>query len=318
MKMDDLSSSAGSLLERLRSKSEQFSPKQYILARFVAQNYEDLAYSSITELSFATGVSEPSITRFARFLEYDGFPGLQRAIREQIDEERRTHDFVPDLSHSGFEGMKKIVDEIFSLEGKSIEKTYKHIQLDVLEAATDCLVNADQIVSVAHGLNYFMADYAASYLGIIRKNVRKLTSLDIGDFPIVSDITDKTVILTFSFPRYSTRTNETLRLLRSHNPNSKIIGLTDSVLSPLGTYCDYLLMTPQWTTTFIDLYGAAMIMIHTLLYSVFLKNGKDTAKRVREYDNYVVDKGLVAGGELTSPQSHLHRGRAHRANGHEA
>lgn len=305
--MDDRPS--GSLLARLQAKSEHFSPKQYVLARFVAQNYEDLTYSSITELSFATGVSEPSISRFARFLGYAGFPGLQRAIRAQLDEERRSHDFVRDLSNSEFEGMKKIVDEIFSLEGKSIEKTYKNIQLDVLEKATDCLVNADRIISVAHGLNYFMADYAASYLSIIRKNVTKLASLDIGDFPTVSDLTDKSVVITFSFPRYSTRTNETLRILREHNRSMKIIGLTDGVLSPLGSYCDYLLMTPQWTTTFIDIYGAAMILIHTLLYTVFLKSGKDTAKRVREYDKYVIDNELVSGEGPSSPVS-LRRGRS--------
>jgi DNA-binding MurR/RpiR family transcriptional regulator len=293
----------GSLIDLLEAKNEIFSPKQYILARFIAQNYTDLAYTNITELSFATGVSEPSITRFARLLGYGGFQGLQRAIRALADEENRAHDpvrdFIPDIDHisqpadTASVSMKKIADEIFALEGKSIEKTYRGIQFDVLNEAANALAKAEKIVTTAHGLNFFLADYAASYLSVIRKNVVKSSVFDIPDFAALSDLTDKDAVLAFSFPRYPTRAGKTLKYLRGKNAALKIIGITDSVLSPLAPYSDCLLLTPQWTVTFIDAYAAAMILIHALMYAVFLKHGKDTAKRVREYDRFVIDNALV-------------------------
>jgi DNA-binding MurR/RpiR family transcriptional regulator len=294
---------AESLLELLKSKSKMFSPKQYILARFVAQNYADLAYTNITELSFATGVSEPSITRFARLLGYGGFPGFQKAIRALADEENHAHDhardFIPDLdqdlqpTNAASVSAKKIVDEIFALEGKSIEKTYRGIPFDVFDKAADAIAKAEKIVITSHGLNFFLADYAASYLSVIRKNVVKLSAFDIPDFAALSDLTDKDAVLAFTFPRYPTRAGKTLKYLREKNASLKIIGITDSVLSPIAPYSDYLLLTPQWTVTFIDAYGAAMILAHALMYAVFLKHGKDTAKRVREYDRFVIDNDLV-------------------------
>ncbi|MDR2174792.1 MAG: MurR/RpiR family transcriptional regulator [Synergistaceae bacterium] len=298
---------ADSLLDLLRSKSKTFSPKQYILARFVAQNYADLAYTNITELSFATGVSEPSITRFARLLGYEGFQGLQKAIRALADEEKYTHDrardFIPDIDQDSQSmdtasvSVKKIVDEIFALEGKSIEKTYRGIQFDVFDEAASELAKAEKIVITAHGLNFFLADYATSYLSVIRKNVVKSSVFDIPDFAALSDLTDKDAVLAFTFPRYPTRAGKTLKYLREKNAALKIIGITDSVLSPIALYSNYLLLTPQWTVTFIDAYAAAMILTHALMYAVFLKHGKDTAKRVREYDRFVIDNALIESQE---------------------
>ncbi|MDR1649758.1 MAG: MurR/RpiR family transcriptional regulator [Synergistaceae bacterium] len=308
-KLNSLDSSDETLLERLKSKNEDFSPKQYILARFIAQNYEGLAYSSITELSFATSVSEPSITRFARLLGYRGFPGLQAAIRAQIGQAKSEHsliqdfkqdfnhdfsqDFKHDFNREEAEGTQKVIDEIFALESKSIENTYRNLDPALLEQATDFLVKARKVVATAAGLNYFFAEYAASYLSIIRKDVAALTRFDIPDFAVFADLSDDDVVLAFSFPRYPTKMNAILKTLRSRNPNTKIIVISDSVLSPAAAYANCLLLTPQWTITFVDAYAAAMILVHTLLYSVFLKNGKDTARRVREYDKYVLDENLV-------------------------
>jgi DNA-binding MurR/RpiR family transcriptional regulator len=294
-------STEGLLLDRLKSKNEDFSPKQYLLARFIAQNYEDLAYSSITELSFATSVSEPSITRFARLLGYKGFPDLQAAIRAQIDQSKPGYSLMQDFGEEKAEGTQKVIDEIFSLESKSIEKTYRSLDPAVLEQATDLLVKAQKIVTTAAGLNYFLAEYAASYLSIIRKDIVDLTRFDIPDFATFADLSENDVILAFSFPRYPTRTNKILKILRNKNPKTKIIVISDSVLSPAAAYADCLLLTPQWTITFVDAYAAVMILIHTLMYSVFLKNGKDTAKRVQEYDKYVLDENLVEYKAASSP-----------------
>ncbi|MDR2529203.1 MAG: MurR/RpiR family transcriptional regulator [Synergistaceae bacterium] len=283
----------GALLERLRSRSEFFSPKQYILARFIAQNYADLAYSSITELSFATSVSEPSVTRFARLLGYKGFPGLQEAIRAQIGEENHGHDSLQGVAKAGAEGVRKVIGEIFALEGKCIDKTYRGLDAAALERAADLLAAAEKVIAVAGGLNHFLADYATSYLSIIRKNVIKLTRFDIPDFAAFADMTENDAVLAFSFPRYPTSTNKILEVLRKTSSKTKIIVMSDSVLSPAAAYADCLLLTPQWTITFIDAYAAPMILTHALLYAIFLKNGKIAAKRVQKYDRYVVDETLI-------------------------
>jgi DNA-binding MurR/RpiR family transcriptional regulator len=229
-------------------------------------------------------------------LGYRGFPDLQAAIRAQIGQAKPEYSLIQDFNREEAEGTQKIIDEIFALESKSIEKTYRNLDPAVLEQATDFLVKAKKIVTTAAGLNYFFAEYAASYLSIIRKNVTALTRFDIPDFAVFADLTDDDVVLAFSFPRYPTKMNAILEILKSRNPNTKIIVITDSVLSPAAAYASCLLLTPQWTITFVDAYAAAMILVHTLMYSVFLKNGKETARRVQEYDKYVLGENLVKPG----------------------
>ncbi len=60
-----------------------FFPKSHRrLADFILENLHEVAFLSINELSQRTGISPATITRFARRLDFQGYPDLQRGLYE--------------------------------------------------------------------------------------------------------------------------------------------------------------------------------------------------------------------------------------------
>ena len=57
-----------------------FSKSHRRLADFILENLHEVAFLSINELSQRTGISPATITRFARRLDFQGYPDLQRGL----------------------------------------------------------------------------------------------------------------------------------------------------------------------------------------------------------------------------------------------
>src|SRR5207244_10138743 len=59
----------------------RLTPAQRRIAQCLIERGPRAAYLSSGELAALAGVSQPSVTRFATALGYDGYPALRRALR---------------------------------------------------------------------------------------------------------------------------------------------------------------------------------------------------------------------------------------------
>ena len=57
---------------------------QKVVANYVDENYEDIAFSTLEELAEKIGVSTTTVIRFARALDYSGFSEMQDSIKKEI------------------------------------------------------------------------------------------------------------------------------------------------------------------------------------------------------------------------------------------
>src|SRR5690348_13893080 len=63
----------------------RLTPTQRRIAQCVLEQGAAAGYLSSGELADLARVSQPSVTRFAMALGYDGYPGLRQAIRDALD-----------------------------------------------------------------------------------------------------------------------------------------------------------------------------------------------------------------------------------------
>src|SRR5206468_4599165 len=61
---------------------QRLTPAQRRIAHCLVAHADDAAYLSSNEIAELAQVSQPSVTRFAVALGFDGYPGLRRRIRE--------------------------------------------------------------------------------------------------------------------------------------------------------------------------------------------------------------------------------------------
>ena len=72
------------LSERIRQHSANFSKGQRMIARYIEEHSEQVAFMTASRLGQTVGVSESTVVRFAAELGYDGYPAMQRALQEMV------------------------------------------------------------------------------------------------------------------------------------------------------------------------------------------------------------------------------------------
>ena len=61
-----------------------FSKEQKLIAKYIEEHYDKVAFMTASRLGATVGVSESTVVRFATEIGYAGYPELQQAIQEMI------------------------------------------------------------------------------------------------------------------------------------------------------------------------------------------------------------------------------------------
>jgi len=123
------------------------------VAQFILTSPQETINLTITELGSRAGVSEASISRFARSLGYSGFHALKIRLAEDIVSPMLIvhEDLMPD------DGPATAVQKAMTAGLRSLEDTLRILDMPVLEAAIRALCNARQIELFASGNSIPMA-----------------------------------------------------------------------------------------------------------------------------------------------------------------
>ncbi len=68
------------LLSRIKDNYNKLSKGQKLIATYVMNNYDKVAFMTASKLGDNVGVSESTVVRFANALGYKGYPNLQKGI----------------------------------------------------------------------------------------------------------------------------------------------------------------------------------------------------------------------------------------------
>lgn len=269
------------LLERIRSKNDLLSPAQRIVGNYILATYKSLAYVTLAELAKLTHTGQGTVVRFAQSLGYGSFSKLQAAMREEIEKSvPKTLELYSSKSIRTEEASP--YDAIFEMERTLMDDTYSLIRKKDFYKAVRMISDAPSVIISGTGSNSFLAEYAGYFLGTMRKNVTVIKETDVTDMSLLLDAPAGTAAFVFSFPRYPIKTQSIVKVMKEKNMG--IIGISDSISSPIAQYCDPLFIVPQKFVSFLDPCAAVMSVIHSILYGVYLSD-KDGCRRRIEARN---------------------------------
>ena len=98
-------------------------------------------------------------------------------------------------------------------------------------------------------------------------NVRVITSSNAGEaVEQLINVHPGDTVLAFSFPRYSTSTVEAVSYCR--NAGATVIGMTNSMMSPLASYCDEVLVAKSDMVSVVDSLTAPFSLVNALIVAV--------------------------------------------------
>ncbi|MDD4159631.1 MAG: MurR/RpiR family transcriptional regulator [Synergistaceae bacterium] len=281
-----------SLLERIRSKYDLLSPAQRVVGNYLLSSYKSLAYVTLAELSKLTSTGQGTVVRFAQVLGYGSFSNLQNALREEIENDLPKKLAIYSSKNVRTEEAEPF-DTIFEMERAIMDDTYSLIDKQDFREAVRRISDAPALIVSGTGSNLFLAEYAGYFLGTMRGNVTVLRGTDISDRNVLLDAPEGTVAFVFSFPRYPVRMQSIVRVMKERG--MRIIGVSDSMASPIAEYCDLLFIVPQKFISFMDPCAGVMSVIHSILYGVYLSDKEGCRKRIESRNSlFAGDKEFVS------------------------
>ena len=252
-------------LSILQEKEPTFSKGQKRIARYITDSYDKAAFMTANRLGKTVGVSESTVVRFAVDLGFDGYPSMQKAMREMVLN-RLTSVQRIEVANNRF-GDQDVVSMVLHSDMEKLRQTSETISREEFNAAVDAILKAKRVYILGVRSVAPLANFLGHYLNYMFNNVHVISGFSAGEmFEKIVGVNADDVIIAFSFPRYSASTTKGARYCRS--TGATVIGITDSKESPLGQCCDHVLLAKSDMVSLVDSLVAPLSLVNALIVAI--------------------------------------------------
>ena len=252
------------ILATLQNNAPSFSKGQRLIAKYILECYDKAAFMTASKLGKTVGVSESTVVRFAVELGFDGYPSMQKAIQEMVLN-RLTNVQRIEVAHERIG--QDVISTVLHSDMEKLRQTAELIDRTEFRAAVQAILDADRVYILGVRSCAPLAQFLAYYLNYVSPNVHTVTTSGEGEmFEKIVGIKPQDAVVALSFPRYSSATVKAAQYCRS--AGAKVIGITDSKLSPLGQNSDHVLAAKSDMVSLVDSLVAPLSVINALIVAV--------------------------------------------------
>lgn len=276
-----LEDSKQDLMRTIQMKFPRLSKGQKLIAEYILKHYDKAAFMTAAKLGTSVGVSESTVVRFANELDFTGYPKLQKALQELIKTRLTTVQRI-ELSND-FVSEETALKGVLKSDMENIRATLEKINHKNFEEVVNSIFKAKKIYIIGLRSSTALAEFLGFYLNLILDNV-KVVGYGISDiFEQMINISEDDLLIGIGFPRYSARTIEALNFAQSRG--TKVVALTDSLLSPLASKAEYTLIAQSNMASFVDSLVAPMSVINALIIAVGMREKEKISNTFNELEN---------------------------------
>lgn len=262
------------ILSILEYKMPTFSKGQKRIAALICESYDKTAFMTASALGKQAGVSESTVVRFAMELGYEGYPQMQKAMQEMVLN-RLTSVQRMGVTQDRI-GSQDVLSMVLHSDADKLRQTADTVDRASFQNAVNQLLQAKNIYIIGARSAAALAKFFGYYLQYMFDRVHIITSSNSAEIlEQMINIQSGDAVVAFSFPRYSTSTVEAVAYCRS--VGAAVIGITNSMVSPLAEPCDYVLIAKSDMVSVVDSLVAPLSLVNALI--VALATSKEDALR---------------------------------------
>ena len=270
------------VLARLNGRSHKFSKGQRAIAAFLGESYDKAAFMTAAALGKAVGVSESTVVRFAMELGYDGYPELQKAMQEMVVNRLTAVQRIEVTNDRS--GNQDVLNMVLQSDMEKLRQTAEIVSREDFRQSVDAILSARRVFIIGVRSTAPLAEFLGYYLGQMLDNVRIVTTSGTSAvFEQIISAGRQDAVVAFSFPRYSTSTAQGAEYCRSKG--ARVIGITDSMASPLGSSCDHVLLAKSDMISLVDSLTAPLSIVNALLVAIAARREKELEQKFSELES---------------------------------
>ncbi|MER5783215.1 MurR/RpiR family transcriptional regulator [Streptomyces mobaraensis] len=264
-------------------EGHRLTPTQRRIAHCMVRRAADAPFLSSVELAELAGVSQPSVTRFAVALGFDGYPALRRHLREAVPAAPAT---APATENAYQQAVHAEIDNLRHLAS--------------LLADPEPVARAGRLLAASRPLPVLglraAGAQAAGFTYFARKVHPDVRLLDEGGSLLVDRLdaavrAGASVLLCFALPRHPREVVEALEYARG--AGLTVVTVADSTFAPVARHSDLLLPAAVGTGLVFDTACAPMLLGRVLLEAM-CDALPDAQARLEEFDVKAAARGLFA------------------------
>lgn len=264
--MSDPSVFLPDLLARMRAVYPSLPPSERKVVDFVLSNFEDVIRMTLAELAQRSGVSDATVVRLCRSLDFNNYLEFKISLTRSInDTPRMIHDDVRegDLSAT-------VARKVLAAAVQAVQDTLHVLDDAAFEKAVDLVHNADRVLIAGVGTSGPLAHELYNRLIRLRINCHVHTDIYL-QVVEAALLTAQDVVVVIS------QNGNTIGPVRTaaeaRRKGARVVCITGNSVSPLSEYADVILLSVSHETRLetIDLRVVQHAMIQALYVALAMR-----------------------------------------------
>ncbi len=286
------------VLDRISRKMNELTPQERKAAKFIAENYKDVAFLNSSDLAKRAGVGGSTIIRMATSLGYAGFPELHKALFDYIQNKITTIDRLSEITSSIYQDKDKKtntknnvdnkftgISKIFMQDAEQHIRVLDELDIDKFNSMIDLLISKKRVFIVGSQISEVTAVFATYSLGKVLPEVIRIESGKSNTFNTINSATRNDIAIIFCLPRYP---KSTINIMKSlHKAGTTIIVVTHSTIFSYIDMVDILFAVPFVHYKFMDSISPMMSFITALVLEVYERDTKRAVKHLEKFEQFV-------------------------------
>lgn len=275
---------------RIRRKMASFSASHRIIAELILNRCSEVVKMSSHDIAKELGISPSTIVRFAVEIGYSGFGEMMDDLRSTV--------FI--YSQAPMQKIRDSIHENEPLENilqKVVEQGVENLALrkftplnDTFMKVARFMVHAENIYLVGARSSYCVVQYGGFYLSTMAKNIHYFSSSSETRYERLDELTERDIVFVVSFHRYYKDTVDAAAFAKKKR--ALVVGITDSILSPIAIHCDEILLVPS--TAPFSSYIPSIAVMEALILAFTQAKGAEVKKVLDERMELLLQNNVYA------------------------
>lgn len=279
------------LLNQIRTEQNSFPAAQKKVANYVVENYQQIAFLSISELSEKIGVSNNTVVKFCNHLGYSKFTLFKNVFTNYAHSELQIYNKIDtDIVDSGSENSawtQMLNDHITAIQTTLNDP----INIKNLPILLEYLKKAKHIYIAGGRMSGTIAGMFVQRLRFLNLRVHELSHGYVGDYiDQTAVVQPEDLVIAIAFPRYTTQVVDALEGL--HKRGVPIALITDKGLSPAYPYADIAFHCATESVAFLPCYAGAIALIDTICQTISVANRSEIVEYVHDLEKRLLERGV--------------------------
>jgi len=264
-------------------------PSQKKVVDYLCVHGEEVIFMTAAQVARRLGISDSTVVRLAPVLGFESFKEMKLHLRKQLMGRLDTVSRI-ERTIGRIDSLEDVLDAVMQADLNNLVRTAEVIPKKTFVQVVNILRETDDLHILGLRSAHALAHFFAMAMHFLRRRPKLLVPDTHDLWGEIDLLGPHSVLVAISFPRYTRLTIEAARA--AHKAGATVISLTDSTLSPLAPYSNYVLPACYRIDSLVESYVAALSVLNAVVTGIAFMDGSQAFDGLKRLESLWKDKGV--------------------------